>query len=115
MKRKKKLNKTLYGSKEKKLLDKVNITKNILPYNGNNPGTINKFNKLNNRIKFLSGHMEKKNLMQDNLILPSVIKISDSNLQIKPFWNDKIRKISEKIFLPKDSATKKLKRISSKH
>ena len=109
----KKKKKHLISCKEKKLLDKVNIIKSICDEN-NNSNYLMKHNKLNSRFNYLSGHMEKKNLTQDNLILPSVIKIVDSNLQIKPFWNDKIKKISEKLFLPEYHKIKKLEEITNK-
>ncbi|CAH6421108.1 Transposase [uncultured virus] len=40
------------------------------------------------------------NLVINDIILPSLVNIYLKDLTIKPFWTDKIKKISDKLFLP---------------
>jgi len=110
MKRKKKVN--LHFIQK---LNKINIIKKIYSNksNDNYVWTIYNCNKICNRLNYLIHHMNKKNIIQDNLILPSIIKIVDKNLQIKPFWNDKIKNVSDKIFLPSYIHTKKMKHTTN--
>lgn len=35
-----------------------------------------------------------------NLLLPSTIKVIDKDKQIKPFWNEEIKQLSKKLFMP---------------
>ena len=51
------------------------------------------------RMKFIFINMIKKNLMDENKCIPSIAILVDKNNQIKPFWNDKIKKISENLFM----------------
>lgn len=44
--------------------------------------------------------LRKNDLLSDNLIYPSLAKAFNENIKIKPFWNDKIQKLSDKLFLP---------------
>jgi len=107
--------KKLINKNTQTILNRMNIIKSVSMYNNvHNASVNNKLNKVNSRLKYLCSHMVKKELTQDNLILPSIIKVADKNLQIKPFWNNKIKEISNKIYLPTFKNTKKLKRVQNK-
>ena len=56
-----------------------------------------KNNVLFNKIIF---QLKKNNLIIDNYINPSDVKILSQDLTVKPFWNNEIRLLSEKLFLP---------------
>jgi transposase len=57
---------------------------------------------INNNLKFKSiiNFIIKSNAAPDNLIFPSIFKAFQYNPKIKPFWNNDIKLLSDKLFLP---------------
>lgn len=58
------------------------------------------FMKNTTRIKYIISHLTNKNMIIDDLMLPSITTLVDKDKSIKPFWNNKIKNISDNIFLP---------------
>ena len=55
----------------------------------------------NNKCYFnIINRLQQSNLIQNDLILPSLVKMLTIDFTIRPFWNDKIQKLSDKLFLP---------------
>ena len=81
----------------KSILDyKLNIVKNLqyVPTNFIFIKNINqKFLKIVNKLS-------KNNLIINDKLIPSLVNAYLKDLTIKPFWTDKIKKISDKLFLP---------------
>lgn len=57
---------------------------------------ININKQYNSIIKLIS----KNNLLNNHCIMPSILKICHDNGLIKPFWNNDIQKLSDKLYMP---------------
>ena len=49
--------------------------------------------------------IEKNNIPINDQLCPSIVKAYHDDITIKPFWNDKIQKLSDKLFLPSNDNT----------
>jgi len=54
----------------------------------------------NKQYKLIVNSLIKNNLVSNDQIYPSIVKDFHTNIQIKPFWNNSIQKLSDKLFLP---------------
>ena len=91
----------IFSNKIQKLIHlyffNLNINHYKLNYFISFQNSFQKNNILFNKIIF---QLRKNNLIIDNYIYPSDVKILSQDLTIKPFWNDEIRILSKKLFLP---------------
>ena len=91
----------IFINKIRKLIHFYFFNFNIDHYNLNHfisfQNIFQKNNILFNKIIF---QLKKNNLIIDNYINPSDVKILSQDLTIKPFWNNEIQSLSEKLFLP---------------
>lgn len=55
---------------------------------------------INKQFQFIMSIMNKNNLIENDYVLPSIIKAYNDDITIKPFWNNKIQSLSDKLFLP---------------
>ncbi len=95
MKKKVKKAKKKTKNKKNKRVKKYNYTK----YTGIIDDVFVLLINLNNSFRLIINCMQKNHLTVDNLH-PSTVINYQNNLKIKPFWNSKIQKLSDKLFLP---------------
>lgn len=50
--------------------------------------------------KLLLNKMKSKNIQYTNSIKPSIMRILDQDIKIVPFWNNKIKQLSDQLFMP---------------
>ena len=55
---------------------------------------------INKKFTTIIKKMNKNNLITNDAVKPSLVKALLKDIRIKPFWNDKIQKISDKLFMP---------------
>lgn len=85
---------SLWNSKIKQLLYNYFKFFNKIPTNFNNMLKLNKqFDKI-----FENIHRDK--LFIDDMLIPSIVGNYNKDITITPFWNSKIKQLSDKLFLP---------------
>src|SRR5438445_409355 len=60
------------------------------------------FNNINKFYYTIVNRLIQLNLIHNDVIIPSLFKLVVKDLTIRPFWNDKIQSLSDKLFLPSE-------------
>ena len=55
---------------------------------------------VNRQLNVIAKLMDKNNLIINDILTPSIVKEYSVDITIKPFWNNKIETLSNKLYLP---------------
>lgn len=100
-KKKKKYNKLLTTNKRKYIIDLFNKKIAYYKITKNSSFLFAYLINVNNSFYKVINCMNKNNSILDGSnLFPSIFKASHKNISIKPFWNNKIQLLSNKLFLP---------------